>query len=1309
MEQRRSRLVAPDATGLRARILSTGGLLTVAAMVLVVLVQLFPRQELIARLRAEKRNDELSVSYLANLLTSEPDNDELRILLAERHFALKQADRAEAVLAPMQRKALASEDTLLRLSRLNYNLLELRANAARPGSTEAGRLRAELVRGLHDRLLLEWKTPDLLFFARKATALEELGLAQRFHARIRFDADGSRAPWFEEAVRTAMWAQDYAGAAALHQRAITVTPEVERQRAHLREALRILQSGNRLDLALAVAQQHDALVGGDATLLEYLTRLALAANRADVAEGYARRLLQMTPPRPAPAAAPAPATTTGVDPARRQAAAPAWLAWLGRRIEPLLGAAQAAETAPAEPPPVDAEHPPAPSPGAANRPAEGEPRRSFDDASYTLAYQTFLANRNLADAWRVATAAVRQVPRDLVWRERLAQVCEWSGRADEALAHWRELARQAVAGNDRALQDRALQGVLRLAPGLNGDEAVLATWQDVAAMRRLTVEEVLGIVALTERLGRPEEGMRWLVESERRQPARALLEAQVDLAERMGDLPVAIDALRRLIARDGVTTLRAMRLATFHGLRGEVARGYEAMRPLAEQGAAAETDAAFWRLYGNLAWSLQIESQALHALTLTTRQDGFSAIEADRLLTLLRPRDAHAAARFAERAWQQLKLPGYAITALDIWWSERDLRELERLFGHVAAEADTTFAREAYFWMLRAQWRQARGERLAALADMSRALEIEPESVDTRSAYLFLLIEAGSKGELQRLLGTWLEEATRNPAYDAAYAAGYMELELPRRALPFWRRQAALHHDDPMWNSSYADVLDAAGQPGAAQRVRAHALALTRERLRTLGAQAVAAVPPEQLQALRLQLARLMLAMSHGDANLRTMREFLGPGGLLASPMAPRLDAAARELVLGWMLSAERHDLARLWLWRRHGRSVVTPAWIEMSMALHDSDLPAIGALMDGPEGERLPPVLRAEALQALGQPTRAQALRVAQLDLRDDDGLHEAYSEAAWRTARRVEYGLEQRRDTLRATTQTLALVLPLTEAMRLRLDAGQSRQSSGTVRETGLPALGRIAPTDRHLDATLQTRPDRLLGLDLTLGRRSAERDFTTARVAASVPVIARLTLRAELGLRQPAADSAPLAVAGRQDELRLGAELRLTQTTPVRVALRQARLALQDGHRLGQASGLEWEVGQVLRGATPDLNLRLFGQYARYRPAGGALPDWTARLTPDGSRPGSAFFVPDSFALHGVGLSAGLGARDAWTRAWRPFVDLSATTHSRFGAGWSATVGAAGRVTGSDQLLIQYSATRAGSGGDARVLGLRYVLPF
>lgn len=1293
MEQRRSRLVAPDATGLRARILSTGGLLVVAGMVLVVLVLLFPRRELIDRLRAERRNDELSVSYLANLLTSEPDNDELRVLLAERHFALRQADRAEAALAPIGERAMANPETRLRLSRLRYSLLELRANAAAPGGDEAQRLREALVAGLNERLLLPWSTPDLLMFARKAVALEQLGLAQRFHARIRFDADGDRAPWFEEAVRTALWAQDYAGAAMLHRRAMEVTPLAERQRAHLLSALRILQSGNLLDAAMDLARRHDDVVGADAAMLDYLTRLALAANRPDLADGYARRMMRMGP--------------------SSAQAAPALLRWLGRGLEALLPAAHAqqAARAGAEPAPIDAERAPLPPDDAASGPARiaaGDPRLPFDDGAYTLAYQTFLANRNLNDAWRVAGSAVRQRPDDILWRERLAQVCEWSGRPDEAMQHWRELVR--LAGGDRERRERALQGVLRLAPGLQGDEAVLATWRDVAATRRLTTEEVLGVVALSERLGWPEEGMAWLVEADRRQPSRILAEARTGLAERMGDLPAAMEALRQVIARDGVTPARAVRLATFHGLRGETAQAYEVLAPLADRVGPGET--AYWRLLASVAWSLQVEDRALQALQVVTGQGDFMPLEAERLLALLRTRQPREAARFAERAWRHLRTTDYLVAALELWWNERDMAEMERLFAAAAADPETTLALdgEAYFWMLRSQWRQARGEMLAALSDMRRALDAEPDEVGIRVSYLFMLIEAGGKGELQRLLGTWLEDATRQPAYDAAYAAGYMELDLPRRALPFWRRQAPLLRDDPMWNGSYADVLEAAGQPEAARRVRGHALALTRDRLATLGARADAAATPELMQSLRLQLARLMLASTQGDANLRTMRGLLGPGGLMAAPMLPRIETAARELVLGWMLSAERHDQARLWLWRRHGRTVLTPAWVEMSMALHEGDLPEVGRLMDGPDGERLPPALRADALQALGHVGRAQSLRAAHLDLHDaDDALHETWSDLAWARARRLEVDAASERDAVRADRLSVAAVLPLTEALRLRLSTVQARQRAGTVRATGLPAFGTLAADDRAAEARLLARPDRALGVELALGLREAERRFATASLSATAQVLARLQVQAGVELNARATESPALAVAGRRDELRLGADLRLSATEPLRVTLRTGRLSLQDGTSLGTLSALEWEAAHLLRGATPELRLRAFGQYVRTRAADGPLPGWTARLAPDGSLPGASFFVPESHALHGIGLSAGLADRDGPARAWRPFVDLSLTRHSRLGTGWSATVGAAGRLFGSDRWQVQYSTTRAGSAGDARSIGMRYLLPF
>ena len=1283
MEQKRSRLVAPDATGLRARILSTGGLLVVAALVLVVLVMLYPRQQLLDRLRAEPRNDELSVSYLANLLTSEPDNDDLRILLAERHFSLKQPDRAEAALQPLLGKTIAHEDIRLRLSRLTYSLLELRANAATPGSAQAQVLRAQLVAGLQERLTQPWSTPDLLLFARKATALEQLPLAQRFHGLIRFDADGDRAPWFEEAVRTAIWAQDYVGAATLHQRAMALHPTVERKRWHLREALRILQSGNLLGQALTLAQSHADIVSDDRALLDYLTRLALAANQPAVAEGYARRLLQMSALPMSP-----PAQVLRWMAAAAEAA-----------VDLVVSPALAADPGRATPVERKAAEP------AGIHLVPGDPRLPFEEASYLLAYQTFLANRNQTDAWRVASSAVRQQPENAAWRERLAQVSEWVGKPEDALDHWRALSQ--MQGADRSMVDNALKAMLRLAPSLNDDELLLDTWGQIAAVRRLTVDETLGVVALTERLGRPEEGMRWLQEGDRRQPTRALLEAQVDLAERMGDPPSAIDALRRLIQRDGATSARAIRLATMHGLRGESAMAYEAMAPLASR--VPESDLDYWRLMANLAWTLQIESQALHALTITTRTGQFDSIDADRLLTLLRLRDPHEAARFAEKAWGVLHLPGYLLTALDLWWNAHEPQQMARLFASVEADADKLMAEESYFWMLRSQWRQSRGEMLAALADMRRALEADPALTQTRIAYLFLLIESGAKGELQRMLTIWLEVAMRDPAYDSAYAAGYMELDQARQALPFWRRQAVNFRDDPMWTGSYADVLEAAGQFEQAGRVRALALHLTRERLLEAQTQR-REVSAEALQSLRLQLARLTLADGQGDASLRTVRQLLAKDGLLApgTVLPPRLDTDAQSLLLGWMLSNERHDHARLWLWRRHAHALATPAWAEMTMALHDGDLSTVNALLDGPDGDRLPTALRIDALQTLGHPRRAQTLRIAQLQERDDDGQHETYTDAAWRDARRVEYGVEAGRDTLRTTQQTLALWLPLTETARLKVSAQDTLQRPGTL-DSGEPAFGHVPSHDRAGSVTLQFRPDRALQVEGTLGARSAERSFTTAGLSATAQVMSRLQVRADLGVNAPVADSAPLAVAARQHEARLSADLRLALTNPVRVALRAAQFSLQGGSTLGSAFGLEWEAAQVLRGGTPDLSVRAFGNYTRYRRREDVLPSWTASLTPDGSLPGTGYFMPDSFALHGIGLSAGLAQRDTYNRAWRPFLDFSLTTHSRLGTGHAATFGASGRLLGSDQLLVQFTTTRAGAGGDVRSLGLRYVRPF
>ena len=65
-------------------------------------------------------------------------------------------------------------------------------------------------------------------------------------------------------------------------------------RAYFLSALRTLQSGNRLPEALTMAEQNIGSRADDRETLFFVTRLARAAGRPDVADRYVRRLLRLS-------------------------------------------------------------------------------------------------------------------------------------------------------------------------------------------------------------------------------------------------------------------------------------------------------------------------------------------------------------------------------------------------------------------------------------------------------------------------------------------------------------------------------------------------------------------------------------------------------------------------------------------------------------------------------------------------------------------------------------------------------------------------------------------------------------------------------------------------------------------------------------------------------------------------------------------------------------------------------------------------------------------------------------------------------
>jgi polysaccharide biosynthesis protein PelB len=1263
MDQRRSRLRAPDAS-LRERIISTGGLFTVAAMVVLVLVLLYPRNTLIAKLQSESLDDPLSAHYLTVLLRSETGDNDLVLLLAERHRALSQFDRAATVLRPLLSQA---KDPSQR-RRAHLLLLDVRQQqlaAQELGEGQAKRLRDDLLQTLKALPGTDLEHAQLLDFVRLATVLGDVQLARQFAAQIAQASAASpgsgsgsssgsgsgveavHVDSFDEAVRKAIGAQDYLGAAQLHRDAMDATDSPDERRNHLMMALRILRSGNRLDDALQLAREHDGVVGSDGMLLRYLIELALAANRPAVGGPYARRLMRMS---------------------RLETREPAWIEHLVDLVVPSAHAA---------------------TPAAAAVPNADEPQLPFDDATYQLAYQTFLANSNLADAYRVARAAVRQMPDRRAWRERLAQVAEWHGHPDDALTQWRWLATHSQATTE---VEQALAQVLRLAGNLNDHGAQIEAWQQIARQRPLSQAEYLGLVTLHEQLGQPQDALALLLERDALDPQTVWIETRVALLERLGDVPATITALEQLMARDGATRERAMRLAGMHTDRGDVRKAYEALAPLADQ--TPEQDVEVWQLLAELTWALQLEPEALRALQVRSRSESFSSEEADRLIALLRERQPDEAAQLAEVTWRRLQRPDYLMLAIELWWSRRDLGQLQRLYASVTPEEQAQLPEQSAFLHQRSLWQTARGEHVAARLDMRRALAADPQDVGLRSTLIFMLIDAGERGELARLVGETVSTGGADARLDAAMAAAYGALGQPRRALPFWRRQAAAQRGDALWMFGYAEALQAADWPQVAQAVQRQALQAIRQR------QVDPAQADGQARALMLQVARLTLERAPGDPSLVVLRHLLR---LQNVPGGAAFDAAANELALSWLMSSEQFEPARVWLWQRYARLLAAPPWAALMLALHERDLDTVQRLYTKNLAV-LPASTQIEALSALGRRAEAHDLRVAELARRDDDALHEALVAEAWARPRAFESSWAQRRSGVQASVATVVLRAPVDAATQAELQLDRT-----TLASTDPRALTGVPEQAQALRLTLQHAIDSSTNLTLGLGRHGAWADTTGLALALHARLDASVQMHAGIDWNQPADESSPLAVAGVRHRLQLAADLGLAPTVQARIELHALAFGLQNGPRLGSGLGLDWTLTQWLRLAQPDLSLRVFGSHRRHFRADVTLPAATAQLNPAGSVPGTDFFVPSGYALYGVGVSSGLTLHEGISRAWRPFADLSLTHHDQLGVGHGASFGLAGSVLGGDQLALFVSSLRDGAGGSNRATSLRYALRF
>lgn len=818
----------------------------------------FPEKRLEERLAKAQKADSLTIAYLNSWLAAKPDDDDLRLVLAKQNIQLGYYDTARAALQPLlttSNPRLQNEVRWLQLDMAEREAYALPAlSPERVAAMEKVRIELRALAKLDQTLARR----ELL--AKKALALNDMPLAAQLYRQLAMANPNGSAEFFIQTADILLATGDYRAAADMYFKARQKTTSYERQRSLFLKALSILRSGNLLIDALKQAELQIGNLSEDNQTLTYLAQLARAANQLDLAERYAKRLLRMS-----------------------------W--W-----QQLMQWLQLADHQPSE---DDAPH----FVLAAYQVGMNEAPESnnnlptsktlkpdaygigmpFNDAAYTLAYEIFLANRNLNDAMRVAESAVTQAPQLLAWHERLALAAQWNTRPDIALQEWLYIAK--TSNNEKAWAQ-----VLSIAPGMFDYEAWLAGLQHKWT-RGHDLALLNDIVGLYEKLGQPDGAIAFLssqvnLNGIRKQAVNpqqiTILKMLANVAERSGRQDMAIAAYTALLQFPEEQLDYASRIARIHLINNRPAEAWQvlasarnnalqrqAQLPLAQQ-------QAYWHFYLELAGLTHHDKETGFAYQQLLALEQFNDFDLQNLAEYYR----------ANRADQQSALVNEYLArrypsednyrrAFAQYLGLHDWHALARMLQLLNEPVHTGLLdklnQNPDFLAQRAFYQQSIGLLDGALSDYRRALVIKPDAPDNQAALLWLLLAKHDRPAIEQLLIDLQDAAEQNSVLWAAFGAAHMQLGRPAQALVYFRKDAPANKHDYLWQLGFAECLDANGMTDAAWQLRRQVWTGWRRqsglllRNQQLASKTAVNLKPEQRYEQALRLASLAQQFAPGD------------------------------------------------------------------------------------------------------------------------------------------------------------------------------------------------------------------------------------------------------------------------------------------------------------------------------------------------------------------------------------------------------------------------------------------------------------
>ena len=1218
---------------------------------------LFPKQRIFNQVAQASQASEVSTFFLENLLEAKPEDTDLRLLLAHHNLELGNLHRAEESISSI----LLRDDPEAWFSAqiLNLRILEIRTFAL-PEKSQERREGMKQIGNHIEMLVRQSREPEaklLTQLAQSALMAGYQNLAQSIYEQLGQRSEPQTAEWYVKAAELALGQGAYQKAAALYFSAQGRVSSREHQRRYYLAALKALQAGNFLYEAIQKANKHLGPLQGDEATLFFLVSLGRAAGDGAFAEKYVKDLLRAS--LSGQHARVMPANFSPLAHQRKSQFVFAPVYSQGPEYE------YARDRSIDESSSLDRVLRNSAKPTVRVKLLGKSRLRPFNDQIYQLGYSVFLENQNLADAFTLAKAAVRQAPHRLAWRKRFAQVAEWTGRQDIALAQWREIA-------EKNPSQEPFEQILRLAPGAYDDENVIFALLGLGKVRSLSLTEWRNLSDAFERVGKPQEAITYLTHLHRQSPDKTILEQIAALYQRMGKGEQAFHYYRELEGQYGSTLAWTTKQASVLSSRGDLRGAYAMLQAVRSQASDVNND--YWELVGHLAWMLEDDQQAKQAYRLLWKQQQLSIEAQERLILLLRPNDPDKAIEVGLAGWASYHSPKFLLEAFDLLLQKNQIRQLQSLLEGLLPWEKDLVAGDQRYWVTRGEVMWKIGNKAEALRSYEQALALNPESSETQEAFLWFLVDQKNTSSLKVYLNKWRDAIEANSRLWGPVAAAYVVLEQPEKSLPFFVRQLKKRKHDYLWLLNYAAALEASSRTALAWQVRQQAWIVVRQDLITRPANAVS---PEILEAF----ASLASSKDPGDQLLNLLRQARTH---VTSPVM-------KELVLSWFLSQEAFEAAKVWLWKTYAQQFKEPGWAKLAIALAENNWVAIDAILVE-HADNLSISDRVEAANTLDRKTLAQDLGFQNVIRKpNDDNAYFQYQEAIGSALNHITSRVMfEERSPLSSYVSRTSMPIQVGR-VEVKPEASVSWQGS-----TDSKALTGVPRVDRQLGLSLRYQWP-AGSIRLTGFHRKAVSSVVGLGMEYEQQWNGHFSSTVTAGLNHKADDSIPLQVGGVKDFIRGQGLYYFSKREFLSLQIDVPRFLSQSRDALGHGLGVEGVIGHHIRREYPDVTVRLLGTVQRYW-RGNTVPGSISRLIPIAEDATPNMVVPEGFAQSDINISIGDSIRTIYAKGIRPFGLLGMNYNSVTGIGRSVEAGIAARLLGQDRLLLYGSNIRGGFGQNA-----------